>query len=149
MNTAIISGRLVRNPGYNETQNEKGLHKIAKFVLAVRRNYSDEVSFIPVKAFAKKAEFVRDYLVQGTRVLVEGEIITGSYECKDTGKKIYTTESGELTVCVRNNNMALTSRLTCDPKGNIRKSLVSTVTNFHTLNIPTDNLVVDGMCFIC
>ena len=60
MNTAIISGRLVRDPGYNETQNEKGLHKIAKFVLAVRRNYSDDVSFIPVKAFAKKAEFVRD-----------------------------------------------------------------------------------------
>ena len=50
MNTTIISGRLVRNPGYNEVENEKGLHKIAKFVLAVRRNYSDEVSFIPVKA---------------------------------------------------------------------------------------------------
>lgn len=92
MNKAIISGRLVRNPGYNETQNEKGLHKIAKFVLAVRRNYSDEVSFIPVKAFAKKAEFVRDYLVQGTRIIVEGEIVTGSYESKDTGKRIYTTE---------------------------------------------------------
>ena len=42
MNTTIISGRLVRNPGYNEVENEKGLHKIAKFVLAVRRNYSDE-----------------------------------------------------------------------------------------------------------
>ena len=38
MNTIIISGRLVRNPGYNEVENEKGLHKIAKFVLAVRRN---------------------------------------------------------------------------------------------------------------
>ena len=75
MNTAIISGRLVRDPGYNETQNEKGLHKIAKFVLAVRRNYSDDVSFIPVKAFAKKAEFVRDYLVQGTKVMVRLNII--------------------------------------------------------------------------
>ncbi len=67
MNTTIISGRLVRNPGYNEVENEKGLHKIAKFVLAVRRNYSDEVSFIPVKAFAKKAEFARDYLMQERR----------------------------------------------------------------------------------
>ena len=75
MNTTIISGRLVRNPGYNEVENEKGLHKIAKFVLAVRRNYSDEVSFIPVKAFAKKAEFARDYLMQGTKVMVEGEIV--------------------------------------------------------------------------
>ena len=71
MNTTVISGRLVRNPGYNEVENEKGLHKIAKFVLAVRRNYSDEVSFIPVKAFAKKAEFARDYLMQGTKVMVE------------------------------------------------------------------------------
>jgi single-strand DNA-binding protein len=82
----------VRDPGYNETQNEKGLHKIAKFVLAVRRNYSEEVSFIPVKAFAKKAEFVRDYLVQGTKVIVEGEIVTGNYENKETGKRVYTTE---------------------------------------------------------
>ena len=89
MNTAIISGRLVRDPGYTETQNEKGLHKIAKFVLAVRRNYSDDVSFIPVKAFAKKAEFVRDYLVQGTKVMVEGEIVTGSYDNKENGKKVY------------------------------------------------------------
>ena len=81
MNTTVISGRLVRNPGYNEVENEKG-----------RRNYSDEVSFIPVKAFAKKAEFARDYLIQGTKVMVEGEIVTGNYEDKDTGKKIYTTE---------------------------------------------------------
>jgi single-strand DNA-binding protein len=60
--------------------------------LAVRRNYSEEVSFIPVKAFAKKAEFVRDYLVQGTKVIVEGEIVTGNYENKETGKRVYTTE---------------------------------------------------------
>ena len=84
MNTTVISGRLVRNPGYNEVENEKGLHKIAKFVLAVRRNYSDEVSFIPVKAFAKKAEFARDYLMQGTKVMVEGEIVTGNYEDNTT-----------------------------------------------------------------
>jgi single-strand DNA-binding protein len=92
MNISIISGRLVRDPGYNEIQNESGLHKVAKFVLAVRRNYSEEASFIPVKAFAKKAEFVRDYLVQGTRVMVEGEIVTGNYESKETGKRVYTTE---------------------------------------------------------
>jgi single-strand DNA-binding protein len=92
MNTAIISGRLVRDPGYNEAENDKGIHKIAKFILAVKRNYSNEVSFIPVKAFAKKAEFVRDYLVQGTKIMVEGEIVTGSYESKETGKKVYTTE---------------------------------------------------------
>lgn len=30
--------------------------------------------------------------MQGTKVMVEGEIVTGNYEDKDTGKKIYTTE---------------------------------------------------------
>lgn len=40
----------------------------------------------------KKAEFVRDYLVQGTKVMMEGEIITGSYDNKEIGKKVYTTE---------------------------------------------------------
>ena len=58
-----------------EVENEKGFHKSAKFVPAVRRNYSDEVSFIPVKAFAKKAEFARDYLMQGTKVIVELSLI--------------------------------------------------------------------------
>lgn len=92
MNAVMISGRLVRDPGYSEVKNEKGIHKIAKFVLAVRRNYSDDVSYIPVKAFGKKAEFARDYLVQGTKVIVEGEIVTGNYEDKETGKRVYTTE---------------------------------------------------------
>lgn len=92
MNRAVLSGRLVRDPGYSEMQNGKGTLKVAKFVLAVRRNYSDEASFIPVKAFAKKAEFARDYLVQGTKVMVEGEIVTGNYESRETGKRVYTTE---------------------------------------------------------
>ena len=26
MNTTVISGRLVRNPGYNEVENEKGIN---------------------------------------------------------------------------------------------------------------------------
>ena len=50
MNTTIISGRLVRNPGYNEVENEKGLHKIAKFVLAVRRS-----QFHSGKGFCKES----------------------------------------------------------------------------------------------
>ena len=92
MNTTVISGRLVRNPGYNEVENEKGLHKIAKFVLAVRRNYSDEVSFIPVKAFAKKAEFARDYLMQGTKVRWKARLSQVIMKIRIPGKKIYTTE---------------------------------------------------------
>ena len=41
---------------------------------------------------AKKAEFARDYLMQGTKVMVEGEIVTGNYEDKDTGMKLTSSE---------------------------------------------------------
>lgn len=92
MNVCVISGRLVRDPGYSEVQNEKGLCKIGSFVMAVRRNVSDEVSYLKVKAFGKNAEFTKKYLIQGTKVIVHGEIVTGSYEDKETGKKVYTTE---------------------------------------------------------
>ena len=37
MNTTVISGRLVRNPGYNEVENEKGLHKINRFPSVTNR----------------------------------------------------------------------------------------------------------------
>ncbi len=33
MNTTVISGRLVRNPGYNEVENEKGLQQISDSLL--------------------------------------------------------------------------------------------------------------------
>lgn len=52
------------------------------FAIEIRRNSNER----------KKAEFVRDYLVQGTKVMVEGEIVTGNYDDKETGKKVYTTE---------------------------------------------------------
>ena len=93
MNTIIISGRLVRNPGYNEVENEKGLHKIAKFVMAVRRNYSDDVSFIPVKAFAKKAEFTRDYLVQGTKVMAKVRLLLETMKIKKLAKRFIPRKS--------------------------------------------------------
>ena len=57
--------------------------------------------------------------------------------------------SGELTVCVSHNDVAFTSRLAGDPERNIRKSLVSAITDFHTLQITTNNLIVNRVCFVC
>lgn len=41
--------------------------------------------------FGKKAEFVEKYTHKGTKVIVEGEIRTGSYTNRE-GRKVYTTE---------------------------------------------------------
>lgn len=39
MNTTVISGRLVRNPGYNEVENEKGFHKITIYPTILHRKF--------------------------------------------------------------------------------------------------------------
>ncbi|MGO4943666.1 single-stranded DNA-binding protein [Streptococcus alactolyticus] len=92
MNQVVLMGRLTRNPEYKEVQNERGVHHVATFNFAVKKNFSDGTDFFRVTAFGQQADFTRDYLKQGKRVLISGEIETGSYKDKDTGKTIYTTD---------------------------------------------------------
>ena len=70
MNMVVLVGRLTRDPSYNEVQSENGSHHIVSFYLAVPRNY----------------------LRKGKRIAVAGELMTGSYKDKETGKTVYTTE---------------------------------------------------------
>ena len=42
-------------------------------------------------AFRRQAEFAEKYLHQGTKIVLQGSIRTGSYTNKD-GQKVYTTE---------------------------------------------------------
>ena len=50
------------------------------------------VNYIKVTAFGKQADFAREYLRKGKRIAVAGELMTGSYKDKETGKTVYTTE---------------------------------------------------------
>ena len=89
MNKVILMGRFVRDPDVRYTQDGK---PIAKFVLAVDRiGRENGADFISCVSFEKTAEFIEKYLRQGSKVLVEGNIVTGSYTNKD-GKKVYTTD---------------------------------------------------------
>ena len=100
MNTAIISGRLVRDPDIRYTQ---GSMPVARFTVAVDRKLSREkreqaeqnnqptADFIPVVAFYKTAELCGTYLVKGARITVKGRIQTGSYVNQE-GKTVYTTD---------------------------------------------------------
>lgn len=94
MNTAIILGRLTKEPAITTTKS--GL-KIARYTLAVDRKVKQEkenqqtADFIPCVAFDKAAEFAGKYFHQGMRVLVEGRIQTGSYRDRE-GRTVYTTD---------------------------------------------------------
>ena len=52
---------------------------------------NQETDFIGCVAFGKGAEFADKWLDQGTKIVLEGRIQTGSYT-KTDGTKVYTTE---------------------------------------------------------
>lgn len=94
MNKVILMGRLTRDPEIRYSQGDKPM-AVASFTLAVDRKFKKEgeqsADFISCKAFGKNGEFVEKYLHQGTKVVTEGRIQTGSYTNKD-GNKVYTTD---------------------------------------------------------
>lgn len=88
MNKAILMGRMTRDP---EIRYSNGPEQTAvgRFTLAVdrrgqRQGNQQNADFIPCVAFGKKAEFVEKYTHKGTKVIVEGEIRTGSYTNEET-----------------------------------------------------------------
>ena len=97
MNKVILMGRLTRDPEVRySSQGEQNL-AIARYTLAVDRrgrrdgNNEQTADFITCVAFGRQGEFAEKYLHQGTKIVVEGRIQTGSYTNKD-GQKVYTTE---------------------------------------------------------
>ncbi|MCF0228350.1 MAG: single-stranded DNA-binding protein [Parasporobacterium sp.] len=94
MNKVILMGRLTRNPEIRYSQNDTSM-AVARFTLAVDRRFrkdsENSADFISCVAFGKTAEFFERYAVQGTKMVVEGRIQTGSYTKQD-GSKVYTTD---------------------------------------------------------
>jgi single-strand DNA-binding protein len=96
MNKAIMMGRLTRNPELRYSERMGEPLAIARFTLAVDRGRQvkegeQSADFISCVAFSKLGEFVGQYLEQGTKIVLEGRIQTGSYTNQE-GRKVYTTE---------------------------------------------------------
>lgn len=91
MNKVFLIGRLVADP---ETRQTQAGGTFARYRVAVDRQRGKdgqrEADFINCVAFGKRAEFASKYLSKGTKIAIEGRILTGSYE-KD-GVKHYTTD---------------------------------------------------------
>lgn len=95
MNRVILMGRLTKDPNITYAQGAEAMC-IARYTLAVdRRGKKQEgqptADFISCVAFKNNAEFAEKYLRQGTKIVVEGRIQTGSYKNKD-GQTVYTTD---------------------------------------------------------
>lgn len=94
MNKVILMGRLTRDPEVRYSQSENST-TVARFNLAVDRRFKKDgeqaADFISCIAFGKTGEFIEKWTRQGTKLVVEGRIQTGSYTNKD-GNKVYTTD---------------------------------------------------------
>ena len=95
MNKVILMGRLTRDPDGRYSHGDSPM-AIARYTLAVDRRFRRDndqqtADFISCVAFGRNGEFAEKYLHQGTKIVAEGRIQTGSYTNKD-GNKVYTTE---------------------------------------------------------
>lgn len=95
MNRVVLCGRLTADPEIRWTQGADPM-EVARYTLAVDapqgRDGAKETDFIRCVAFRRSAEFAEKYMYKGQRMLVEGRWKTGSYDDRQTGKKVYTSE---------------------------------------------------------
>ena len=95
MNKTVLMWRLTADPQVRYSQGDNAT-AVARYTLAVDRRFKrqgDEqtADFINCVVFGRGAEFAENYLHQGTKIIAEGRIQTGSYTNKD-GQRVYTTD---------------------------------------------------------
>jgi single-strand DNA-binding protein len=83
VNNATLIGNLTREAKVRTIPSGKA---VAKFGIAVKRDYGDAVDFFDVEAWGDIAQYAGT-LTKGTRVFVSGSLKTDSWDDKETGKK--------------------------------------------------------------
>ncbi len=101
MNKVILIGRLVRDPELRYTQSQRA---VCTFTLAVDKRLSRErkneleaqnrptADFLRITVWGVQGENASKYLRKGSQCAVDGRIETGSYQDRETGKTVYTTD---------------------------------------------------------
>jgi len=91
LNKVMLMGNLTRDPEIKYTP--KGM-AIASFGIAVNRVWSneagekqEEVTFIDIEMFGRKAEVVGEYFKKGKPIYVEGRLKLDSWDDKTSGQK--------------------------------------------------------------
>ena len=83
MNLVILSGRMARDPELKYTSGGKAY---TNFTLAVQKT-KDEAEFIDCVAWEKTAENIAEYFRKGNRILINGKIVTSTYESNGEKRK--------------------------------------------------------------
>ena len=101
MNSVNLIGHLTRDPELRYTQSQQA---VCTFTLAVDKGLSRDkreelesagkptADFPRIMVFGKMAENTSTYLSKGSQCGVIGRIQTGSYQDRESGKTVYTTD---------------------------------------------------------
>lgn len=90
LNRMIIQGNFVSTPELRQTQSGKS---VISFRLAWSETYKETKTelYINCVAWGFTAEFISKYFVKGSQIIIEGRLISRSYE-DESGTKKYVTE---------------------------------------------------------
>lgn len=101
MNCVSLIGRFTKDVDIRKT---KSGTSVAGFILAVdkglfkqKRDEAEQAGrptadFISCQAWGVTADLLSQYCGKGSKIALEGRIQTGSYQDKETGKTVYTTD---------------------------------------------------------
>ena len=96
LNKVLLIGNLGRDPEVRATPNGS---KVATFSVACSESWKDQsgqkqerTEWVTVVAWRAQAEIAEKYLRKGSKVYVEGELQTRTWEDKQGGGKRYATE---------------------------------------------------------
>ena len=88
LNHSVIMGRFVRDPEIRRTNSGKA---VTSFTIACDKPGKDNgASFIECVAWEKTAEFINNYFMKGSAIIVEGRLESRQYETKDGQKRTVT-----------------------------------------------------------
>ena len=88
LNHITIMGRLTRDPELRRTTSGKG---VTSFTIACDKPGKDSgASFIECVAWEKTADFIANYFMKGSAIIVEGRLESRQYETKDGQKRTVT-----------------------------------------------------------
>jgi single-strand DNA-binding protein len=88
-NRIVLIGRLTKDPELSYAQTGTA---VCKCTIVMDREFSknNEADFIPLVAFAKTAETMKNFLHKGSLILVEGSLNIDKYDDRDGNKKTFT-----------------------------------------------------------
>ena len=85
LNHNVIMGRFVADPEMRRTSTGKG---VVSFTLACDKPGKDSgASFIPCVAWDKTADFINNFFIKGSPIVVEGRLESRQYDTKDGQKR--------------------------------------------------------------